>query len=662
LKINNIVILIVILFIVQILYAQEETITVSTNDEFMSALGSNRTIILTRNEYIFPDRIDVKNVNNLSIIGKELTQILVTNRKATVVGFTNCENLILENLYIGHKVPPGASCDDERGTVMFQDCINSKITNSTFYGCGKVGLKLYSCENLTFDDFTIKECSESLFGIYNSKNIIFESSIFKDTYRKSYNNKAHLSYIKTSADIIFNNCKFMDNVVTNGNFIFVDNFSPVSMVKPKFFYNIADIFCNKDIELIDPIFEGNGFEDKSKKVTININDEKIDIGTAAAEYGIKEIEKLLDLGADINEYTKTLNGYTTPLMIAYKARNRKNLIYLLSNGANIYQKLFNRELYDEDYYTAEIYTILHKCNVEFLMLLNKDNINFDVHDEYGGTPLFYAVLFNDFDKVRYLVERGANINTSAKSWSTLGYPAYRGNLIISKFLIDNGANVNYHLENGYSPLLHCAKSWGDGFGPYDKEDEKYQITKYLIEKGASINYKVKRWNHNGYEYESAIKLSNKSYTSKMCEYLLEVGAEVKHDSLNWTIVHDIALRGSNFALEKLKNDNYNLLATNSKGLSILSGAVKNNDFQLIKHLLNNGIDINECSYGDYRDVIGPVIVEVAARNDLQMMIFLYEHGADIHVHNKLNKTALEVAIENKYTSIIEQLRSWGVNE
>lgn len=93
-----------------------------------------------------------------------------------------------------------------------------------------------------------------------------------------------------------------------------------------------------------------------------------------------------------------------------------------------------------------------------------------------GTPLIHAVIGSKFNIVKLLVDTGANINIKTNS----GYSALMLAIILNKFdiaryLIDKGADVNDQDANGYSALMQAAIQ------------VKFDLVKYLVEKGADIN-------------------------------------------------------------------------------------------------------------------------------------------------------------------------------
>jgi len=73
----------------------------------------------------------------------------------------------------------------------------------------------------------------------------------------------------------------------------------------------------------------------------------------------------------------------------------------------------------------------------------------------GATPLHMAILADQREVARFLMEKGANINTPAKDdygGTPLHWAAVLGRVEIARQLIEAGANVNLRDKNGYTPL------------------------------------------------------------------------------------------------------------------------------------------------------------------------------------------------------------------
>jgi hypothetical protein len=89
------------------------------------------------------------------------------------------------------------------------------------------------------------------------------------------------------------------------------------------------------------------------------------------------------------------------------------------------------------------------------VIFYEDNGKIVQSDEDGGTPLAFAVYYNDkIDVVKYLVEKGADLNprNSANQPMPLFYAALRGKLDFVKFLVRAGSDVNNKYPMNLTPL------------------------------------------------------------------------------------------------------------------------------------------------------------------------------------------------------------------
>lgn len=85
---------------------------------------------------------------------------------------------------------------------------------------------------------------------------------------------------------------------------------------------------------------------------------------------------------------------------------------------------------------------------------------------------------SDFDKIRYLIENGADVNTKTENGNTqLHYVAKNNNIDIVKLLIEHGADVNTRNDHEETPLTWACI------------DNRSEIVKLLVENGADVNTK-----------------------------------------------------------------------------------------------------------------------------------------------------------------------------
>ena len=110
------------------------------------------------------------------------------------------------------------------------------------------------------------------------------------------------------------------------------------------------------------------------------------------------------------------------------------------------------------------------------------------------------------DLVKFLVERGADLNYKSIGWSPLMAAVSSGRLDLVKFLVEKGADINARNRSSWTALLVAA---GKGHT---------EIVKFLVEKGADIN--VKRF---GYSALSRARMNGDTATEK---FLVERGADL----------------------------------------------------------------------------------------------------------------------------------------
>lgn len=105
-------------------------------------------------------------------------------------------------------------------------------------------------------------------------------------------------------------------------------------------------------------------------------------------------------------------------------------------------------------------------------LVDPDSVGPDVH----LTPLAYAVVMNDEELVRELLDLGADIETRDSFGSTpLMMAAYNKRRAISRLLVQCGADLTAVSANGKT-VLHCAAQYGD-----------IELVEQVLDAGVSVN-------------------------------------------------------------------------------------------------------------------------------------------------------------------------------
>ena len=179
-----------------------ESVIVTTVDEFLAAIGPDRSIILdgelfdlstasnygsVGGEYYFwnqsydgPELV-IQNVSGLSIgtpnADHAVTTLAATPRYANVLNFRNCDRIQLMDFTAGHTQAPGA-CSG--GVLNFDNCSDIMLYNMGLYGCGILGIQASYCAKMAINWTEIYECSQGAAAFFMTDGIAFDSCSIHD--------------------------------------------------------------------------------------------------------------------------------------------------------------------------------------------------------------------------------------------------------------------------------------------------------------------------------------------------------------------------------------------------------------------------------------------------------------------------------------------------
>ena len=126
--------------------------------------------------------------------------------------------------------------------------------------------------------------------------------------------------------------------------------------------------------------------------------------------------------------------------------------------------------------TMSLWEATEKGELHFVINILNSGVSID-HHKLGETALIVAAKAGQVEVLKFLIEKGANIEAcgSIDHWSALIHAASNGHLNCVLALIKAGANINYHAFSGTTAL--CEASYNGNLS----------CVKALVETGAEIN-------------------------------------------------------------------------------------------------------------------------------------------------------------------------------
>jgi Right handed beta helix region len=204
------------------LSAKPQEFSVSTVEEFLKAIGSNRTIILQKGNYILSNftemegenfsfqehfngkELVVQGVSNLTIkgTGNHESHLLTEPTYGNVIIFENSIGVELENLKAGHGDEKGECVG---GVLNFKRSNGITVDNCWLYGSGTEGITAENCNNITVQSSAIYGCTYSICTLMACKKVTFQDC-------KMYDNvEFDMVNVSNCKGVLFQGCKFSKN-------------------------------------------------------------------------------------------------------------------------------------------------------------------------------------------------------------------------------------------------------------------------------------------------------------------------------------------------------------------------------------------------------------------------------------------------------------------
>jgi uncharacterized protein len=366
---------------------------------------------------------------------------------------------------------------------------------------------------------------------------------------------------------------------------------------------------------------------------------------AATSRGTTTVETLLAAGADPNLVPPTGEA---PLMIAARMGNLEAIKSLIAHGADVNAKEASKgqtalmwAISDRQPQAAKLLieagADLHARTMSSkrFVLLCCGEYNGDTRGtawiDYGGfTPLLFAAREGDLESAKQLLAAGAHVNeTAADGASALVVAAFSGQSAVAELLIEHGADLNA-AGAGYT-ALHAAVQRAD-----------LKLAKSLIAHGADLNARltqatVSRRSFDDVAFDKTMvgatpfMLAAKEGEAELMRTLAAAGATLALGLPDGSPPLVVAARGEQHAR---KNGT----------LTIVPGQRVNREperraLEAMRVVFELGADINGA------DRAGNTAMHVAAQKRFESVIrFLAEKGARIDAKNQWGDTPLALAM------------------
>ncbi|MCP9262962.1 Poly [ADP-ribose] polymerase [Dirofilaria immitis] len=254
-------------------------------------------------------------------------------------------------------------------------------------------------------------------------------------------------------------------------------------------------------------------------------------------------------------------------------------------------------------------------------------INCKDFDGRESTPLHFAAGYNRIEVLKYLLEKGANVEAKDTGWLVpLHNACAYGHLVVAELLIKHGANLNAADKWGYTPLHETALKG------------KFDVCKLLLLSGADPKHKGR---------DGKIPLD-----------VVKEGADDVYDLLRGDeAVLEAAKEGD---VEKIRKiiipATINCRDIRGRFSTPLHLAAGYNNLEVAQFLLENGAEVN------LKDKGGLIPLHNASSfGHLEIASLLIEFGAEVNHPDKWGYTPLHEAAQKGRTQICSLLLSNGAD-
>jgi ankyrin repeat protein len=306
-------------------------------------------------------------------------------------------------------------------------------------------------------------------------------------------------------------------------------------------------------------------------------------------------------------------------------------------------------------------------------LLSTDPKLVNTKDSVGRTPLHRASRGVHLEVIKYLVQKGADINVLDKNGiAAMHSLAARGHGEAIAFLIQKGAKVNIGDSMNTTPL-HYACIYGrkdavvllvkNGAGLEIIDDYKrtplllaaresgdLDIARFLVKKGANVNA-IDKYG------DTPLTLAAWRGFKELVNYLIDKGADIPvKDDKGKTLIFFAVSKGLDKLFERMVAGGMDLEGTDKTGRTLLHPACGGGSSKIVKALIEKGLSVSQ------KDMYGWSPLHFAAYKGRDAVVeTLIKKGAAIDTRNFEGKTPFNIAKEEGNKEVIDQLIANGAD-
>ncbi|HAQ60547.1 TPA: hypothetical protein DCR49_00850 [Candidatus Delongbacteria bacterium] len=251
----------------------------------------------------------------------------------------------------------------------------------------------------------------------------------------------------------------------------------------------------------------------------------------------------------------------------------------------------------------------------------QDGTDLNKKDDDGDLPLTLAASYNQYEAVKLLLENYADINKKTGFGRTALMEA--DSLKVVELLLKSGANIDLKDEAGDNALLLAAAKCN-----LKKAEVLLKLSSDINETNILGQTPLIKAIVNDYCNENQ-KLN---FVNVLLARKAEVGLKDKNNKTAYIISKERNYNNiSKLLLEKGAQEDKYSLDPNS-----LIQALLDKEYDRAKMMINNGVELNFI-----RGNFSPLICSI---ENIEIMKLLLAKGADVNLKNKMNMTALTIAV------------------